>query len=81
LNTIFGKVIDNCRVCEFCDTAKFIESENGVPAQLFEYEIEELVCVARISFSVVAEYLEYPLDERFTDAENVEPGFALGSCE
>jgi hypothetical protein len=55
---MLGRVIANCRVCEFCDTDKFIDNENGVPAQLFEYEIEELVCVARISFSVVAEYRE-----------------------
>jgi hypothetical protein len=37
--------------------AMFIESENGVPAQFFEYEIDELVCVESMSLSVVAEYL------------------------
>jgi hypothetical protein len=54
---MLGNVIDIARVCEFCDIAIFIERENGVPAQLFEYEIEELVCVERMSFNDVAEYL------------------------
>jgi hypothetical protein len=29
--------------------------EKGVPSQLLEYDIDELVCVARMSFTVVAE--------------------------
>jgi hypothetical protein len=40
---------------EFCDTARLSESENGVPSQLFEYEIDEFVCVARMSLTFVAE--------------------------
>jgi hypothetical protein len=52
---MFGSVAEMACVCEFCDTAIFIDSENGVPAQFFEYEIEELVCVESISFRVVAE--------------------------
>jgi hypothetical protein len=30
-------------------------NEKGVPSQFFEYEIDELVCVARMSFTLVAE--------------------------
>jgi hypothetical protein len=33
---MFGNVTDRALVCEFCEMAIFIESENGVPAQLFE---------------------------------------------
>jgi hypothetical protein len=55
LNDTFGKVAEIACVCEFCDTAIFIESEKGVPAQFFEYAIDELVCVESISLSVVAE--------------------------
>jgi hypothetical protein len=54
---MFGKLTESALVCEFCEIPKFIENENGVPAQLFEYEIEELVWVARMSLSEVAEYL------------------------
>jgi hypothetical protein len=54
---MLGSVADIACVCEFCETAIFIENENGVPAQFFEYEIDELVCVANISFRLVAEYL------------------------
>ena len=40
---------------EFCDADIFNDSENGVPSQFFEYEIDELVCVARMSLTEVAE--------------------------
>jgi hypothetical protein len=40
---------------EFCDTARLSDKENGVPSQLLEYEIDELVCVAKISSTFVAE--------------------------
>ena len=79
LNTTLGKFTDIALVCEFCDIPKFMDSENGVPAQLLEYEIEELVCVARMSLSEVAEYLLYPLVERFTDFLNSSPSDYLNN--
>ncbi len=54
---MLGSVTDIASVCEFCDTAMFIESEKGVPAQFFEYDIDELVCVESMSLRLVAEYL------------------------
>ena len=55
LKVMVGSVTEMVLSREFCEAAKFNDNENGVPSQFFEYEIEELVCVARMSFTVVAE--------------------------
>ena len=36
MNETVGSVTEMAFVCEFCDTAMFIDSEKGVPAQFFE---------------------------------------------
>jgi hypothetical protein len=55
LNVMVGNVTAIVLFLEFCDTDIFNANENGVPSQFFEYDIEELVCVARMSPICVAE--------------------------